>query len=75
MDFNISGGNVLTIITIIGGFFLHYIAIYSKIIERIVRLEEKYESHKETTQDKLQTLKNDIDMYFERNRNEYKIEK
>lgn len=64
MDF----GNILTILIMVGGFFLHYIAIYSKIIERIVRLEEKYEGHKENTGERIGEMKKDIDLLFEQRR-------
>lgn len=73
MDMSISFGHVLTIIVIIGGFFVHYIAVYSKIIERIVRLEEKYESHKEHTNEKLSNMKKDLEVIFDMKRKECSV--
>jgi hypothetical protein len=66
----ISFGNMLTIVTIIVGLIIQYVAIITKFSERIAKLEAKYDMLKEgltksddkLTKDigKLFTLTNDI---------------
>ncbi len=62
-------GNLLTIITIIIGLVVQYVAIINKFSERLTRLEVKYDSLKETIDKNEVKFSHDIDSLFDLTRN------
>lgn len=65
----ISIGNVLTMLTIIVGLAIQYVAIVTKFSERITKLETKYDSLKETLDKSDLKINSDINALFSTARN------